>query len=227
MKIIDKIKKLLNLAKDKCNRFVAEAAAQKAQQLITEHNINEKMFEDNPREDPWWVGYLYQSTSIQVWELNLASELASANYGAATVDNTGIHFLGSQRDFDVVKWLYQWVCKQCHTLAEAEGMNTFKERNSYKQGIVATIAKRLKWAKADAERQAKVDAMLAELDGKFALVPVDEATRQLNEYLQKVRDIINRTCRSWGAQSEVSDRDAYNAGVQDGHKVDLNAGQIS
>lgn len=225
--IIDKIKKLLNLAKDKCNRHVAEAAAQKAQQLITEHNINEKMFEDNPREDPWWVGYLYKSTSVQVWELNLASELARANYGAATVNNTGIQFLGSQRDFDVVKWLYQWVCKQCHTLSEAEGMTTFKERNSYKQGIVATIAKRLKWAQEDAERQAKVDAMLAELDGKFALIPVDEATRQLNEYLQKVMDMIRRTCVGWGAQSEVSDRDAYNAGVRDGHKVDLNAGQIS
>ena len=118
MKIIEKIKKLLNLAKDKCNRHVAEAAAQKAQQLITEHNINEKMFEDNPREDPWWVGYLYKSTSIQVWELNLASELARANYGAATVNNTGIQFLGSQRDFDVVKWLYQWVCKllPCHVM---------------------------------------------------------------------------------------------------------------
>jgi hypothetical protein len=106
-------------------------------------------------------------------------------------------------------------------------MTTFKERNSYKQGIIATIAKRLKWAKEDAERQAKVDAMLAELDGKFALIPVDEATRLLNEYLKKVLDIINRSCTSWGAQSEVSDRDAYNAGVRDGHKVDLNAGQIS
>lgn len=196
--IIDKVKKLLNLAKDKCNRHVAEAAAQKAQQLITEHNINERMFVDNPREDPWWVGYLYKSTSIQVWELNLASELARANYGAATVNNSGIQFLGSQRDFDVVKWLYQWVCKQCHTLAEQEGMETFKERNSYKQGIVATIAKRIRWAKSDAERQAKVDAILAELEGKFALVPVDEATRQLNEYLEKVLGIIHRTCGTWG-----------------------------
>lgn len=226
MKIIDKIKKLLNLAKDKCNRHVAEAAAQKAQQLITEHNINERMFVDNPREDPWWVGYLYKSTSIQVWELNLASELARANYGAATVNNSGIQFLGSQRDFDVVKWLYQWVCKQCHTLAEQEGMETFKERNSYKQGIVATIAKRIKWAKSDAERQAKVDAILAELEGKFALVPVDEATRQLNEYLEKVLGIIHRTCGTWGAHSGVSDYDAYSAGVRDGHKVDLNAGQL-
>jgi hypothetical protein len=227
MNIIDRIKKLLNLAKDKCNKHVAEAAAQKAQQLITEHNINERMFEDNPREDPWWVGYLYKSTSVQVWELNLASELSRANYGAATVNNEGIQFVGSQRDFDVVKWLYQWVCKQAHELAEQEGMTTFKERNSYKQGIVATIAKRMQWAKQDAERQAKVDAMLAELDGKFALVPVDEATKQLNEYLQKVLDLVNRRCTEWGARSEVSSHDAYAAGMRDGHKVNLNAGSLN
>lgn len=225
-KIIDRIKKLLDLAKDKCNRHVAEAAAQKAQQLITEHNIKETMFEDNKREDPTWVGYLYKTRSVQVWELNLASALSRANYGAATVDTNGIQFVGSQRDYDVVKWMYQWVCKQAHQLAEDEGMTTFKERNSYKQGIVETIENRFRWAKEDAERKARCDALMAELQGKHAIVLVDDALRELEAYLLRVQKLVNRCCSEWGARSGVSDHNAYVAGMRDGHKVELNRGRL-
>ena len=225
-KIIEKIKKLLNLAKDKCNKHEAERAAQKAQQLITEYNINEAMFTVNPREEPWWVGFLLKVSSAKVWELTLAAELSQANYGAAALFRDGIKFCGAERDYENTKWLFQWICKQMEELAVGEGITALKSRTDYKQGIVETLGNRLKWAKEDAERQARCDALLAELEGKFALVTVDVATQELNEYLAKVRELVSRNSSAWGAQSGISDADAYNAGVRDGHKINFNAGSL-
>ena len=232
-KIMERIKKLLDLAKDKCNRHVAEAAAQKAQQLITEHNLRVEMFdEDSKREDPHWVGFLLKNSSPQVWEVNLACELSRHNYGACCIFREGVKFCGSQRDYDVVKWLFQWICKQIHDLCTQEIENerledTFKSRNSYRQGIVETITVRLNRAKEEAERAAKIEAMVAELDGKYALVPVDTASQNLQDYLRRVLDIALRGASSWGARSEVNDQNAFSAGMRDGHKVDLNAGNLN
>ena len=41
---------------------------------------------------------------------------------------------------------------------------------------------RLNRAKEEAERAAKIEAMVAELDGKYALVPVDTAAKNLEDY---------------------------------------------
>jgi hypothetical protein len=61
--IIEKIKKLLNLSKDGCNRHIAEMAAEKAQELIQENNISDELLteEGTSRKAPSWLGFIYRN----------------------------------------------------------------------------------------------------------------------------------------------------------------------
>jgi len=229
--IVEKIKKLLRLSEDPTNEHVAQAAAQKAQELIAEHNIQGEMLVDKEegtkREDPDWQGFVFVNKRIQPWSVNLCVALARNNYGRVGIyTGRGVKFCGSKVDFDVVKTMYTWIAKQLHDLATHNCYGRVEATN-YKLGAVSTIGKRLDQAKKDAEAKMEVEALMDEVDGKSGLVLYRDAIIALDDYKKKADDRASKDLSgTWrGGQGGV-DRSAYSRGVVDGKSVSLTGHQI-
>jgi hypothetical protein len=230
-KIIERIKKLLRLSEDPTNEHVAEAAAQKAQELIEEHNIKSEMFADKEsptREDPKWQGFIVHNRRVQTWMVTLCDGLCSANYGRLGITSgEGIQFLGAKSDYDIVVELYNWIVKQLHAMATNKGLKGVREYNSYKLGASTTIKKRLIKAKQDAKEKLELEALWEEANAgkKNELVLFRQAIIALEDYTKKVNDQAKRDLGgAWRGGSVASDASAYAQGVSDGQHVSLNAG---
>jgi hypothetical protein len=126
----------------------------------------------------------------------------------------------------VVKYLFDWICSQMHTLAgeEVGGQGT-RAYNSYKQGVVATIAKRLRDAREKAKASARIEAMLDALDSPSgsALVLVEDAIGRLDLYREASVGLSKKKLTgSWqGGRRGISDISSFDAGVQAGGRIQL------
>lgn len=230
--IVEKIKKLLRLSEDPTNEHVAEAAAQKAQELIAEHNIKGEMLVDKDdkqptREDPKWQGFVVRNKRVQTWSVNLASHLARNNYGKIGImSGVGIKYLGAKSDYEVVCAMYNWIAKQLHDMA-MRNTHGVRESNSYKLGAITTIGKRLDQAKKDTEAKLEIEAMMDEVDGNNGLVLYKNAITALNDYTDKVDAEANRLMGgSWRGRGGSSDMSAYSRGLSDGNNVSLTGHQL-
>ena len=188
-KIIERIKKLLRLSEDPTNEHVAEAAAQKAQELIEEHNIRSEMFADKDkptREDPKWQGCIVRNRRIQAWMVTLCDGLCEANYGRLGISSgKGIEFLGAESDYEIVVELYNWIVKQLHAMATNKKLKGVREYNSYKLGASTTIKQRLIKAKKEAKDKLELEAMCEEYEAggkKNELVLFRQAIIALEDY---------------------------------------------
>lgn len=230
-KIVEKIKKLLRLSEDPTNEHVAEAAAQKAQELIEEHNIKGEMLiekDDNPtREEPEWQGFLFQNKRVQPWAVNLCMHLAKSNYGRIGIwSGKGVKFCGSKIDYDLVKTMYTWIATQLQDMS-VRNCHGVREGNSYKLGAVTTIGKRLKEAKKAAEARMEVQAMMDEVDGNNGLVLYKNAITTLNNYKSDVDARADKDLGgSWRGGGVSSDASAYSRGIADGNNVSLTGHQL-
>lgn len=232
-KLIEKIKKLLRLSEDPNNEHVAEAAAQKAQELIDQHNIREEMLvvsdesTQKTREDPRWQGFIFQNRRVQPWAVNLCSALADNNYGiVGIVSGRGVKFCGSAIDFNLCVAMFQWISKQLQDLASNQ-CNGVREHNSFKLGAVGTIRKRLQDGKKDAEAAMEIEALCNEIDGTPGLVLFQQAITALDDYKKSATKEANKTLSgAWRGGSASADMSAYSKGVEAGHNVSLSGHQI-
>jgi|13_taG_2_1085334.scaffolds.fasta_scaffold01487_3 hypothetical protein len=230
-KIVEKIKKLLRLSEDPTNEHVAEAAAQKAQELIEEHNIKGEMLiekDDSPtREAPEWQGFLFQNKRVQPWAVNLCMHLANNNYGRIGIwSGKGVKFCGSKVDYELVKTMYAWIATQLQDMS-VRNCHGVREGNSYKLGAVATIGERLKQAKKEAEARLEVEAMMSEVDGNNGLVLYQNAITTLSDYKSDVDAKANKDLGgSWRGGGVSRDASAYSRGIADGSKVSLTGHQL-
>jgi len=164
-KILEKVKLLLNLSRDKgATEAEALSALEKAQQLLFKYNLEmadvekfelpsqeaEKMVEE-------WVSLDAGNFNNQPkeWKIRLASAVARNNFCEILVATCSVIFLGKKLDIEVCKELYAFIVSQAEALA-TEATVAYKRSNPYLRehpmrfknnflhGLVVRVTQRLK-----------------------------------------------------------------------------------
>lgn len=120
-RLLDKVRKLLELSRKNDNVHEASAAAAKAQQLMEEHRITEAMLEAGKPvveriEESIEMDVLEEGRKryVDAWRWHLASTLCAIN-GCAWFqyeDEKGIahlHLIGRRSDIEAVRYLYRYL----------------------------------------------------------------------------------------------------------------------
>lgn len=196
-KILEKIRKLLRLSRSD-NEHEAAAAAAKAQQLLSEHNLTVGNITPEQAAREFTASHAHRKTRqrLELWAHKLAAAVASAfdckyYHNLATGETS---FVGCGPDPDVCGWTYGYLYKALLALASAYMRGPAKRlrvtrskamaRNSYLAGAVHMIGMRLEAQKKDTPIT------------PGALVPIKEAviSRSMPELTprqsapQKIRD---------------------------------------
>lgn len=211
-KILEKIRKLLRLSGSD-NEHEAAAAAAKAQQLLSEHNLTIGNITPEQAAKEFTASHARRKTRqrLEHWAHNLAAGVASAfdckYYHKLTTGETV--FVGCGPDPDVCGWTYGYLYKALLALASAHMHGPAKRlransskvaaRNSYLSGAVYMIHLRL-------EAQKEVTPVTP-----GALVPVKEAL--INSAMPT---LITRPV----PKQRIRDRD-FEAGMDAGSAVPL------
>lgn len=159
-KILDRVKKLLKLSESP-NLNEAEAAAAKAQELLTKYKLS--MFEVENFNDQEQEEILNLTdddsldsfkNNIALWKTTLAVAIAKANNcriytlrikTEEDIDKAKLALVGTVSNTQIVKCLYHYIVNEIERLAKRDG--TGKGRfwiNSFKLGATSQIEKRLK-----------------------------------------------------------------------------------
>lgn len=157
-KIIEKIRKLLNLSSSD-NEHEAAAAAAMAQKLLSEYNLS---ISDIPDQDSSNTKATRAQTNTrknpEPWMYLLAGATADAFDCAYFFNHRGMVFLGVGADQEVCAWTYAYLYKtllrmgstylrkQCRRLRVHRSKAAARE--SYLRGVIYTIRRRLDEQKA-------------------------------------------------------------------------------
>jgi hypothetical protein len=219
-KILDRIQKLLALAtSDNVNE--AAAAASKAQELMTRHQLE---LADLQAITPGATGEsidndeLFREKSLIMWKTTLAAGIAKAN--GCAVYTSQVQYLSGKNVANVcrivgigssvstVRYMYTYLMREIDRLAalNREGHDR-AWLNSFRLGAVATITYRLQTAANDAKKGASTGA----------LVVVDKNKDRLEEALAALG---LRT----GPEHKIKDTTGFSAGAKAAKDINLTAG---
>jgi len=216
-KILDKVRKLLRLARDKgASEAEAATALAMAQKLMLEHNIKDV---EEEREIHAIFGTWFKTgRSIQKWEEFTASAIAKLfNCRAVVIRKSGmIRFAGKPENVEVCEITYFWVIEQIEKiykegLSEYRGMESMSQqtraefRTSFKHGCAARVAHRVNEMIANARRT---------IPDHMALVVIDQSQAAADELLRS-RNVAP------GKTSEPRKGPGLKAGFIAGERVQL------
>jgi hypothetical protein len=230
-KIIDRVRKLLELSKS-ANVHEAANAAAAAQELMTRFEISSSVLSQTTANDeddePIETGLMHATDGSQLptWKGQLAVCVAEVNQCKAWRSGPSLHVIGRPSDASKVRTLFINVACEIERLA-GEGA---RERgnpgrtwvNNFRLGAVGAVSKRLREG-----RQKAVDGMRSEaatLDGGgIALVRVNHAISKLNERSLAVQQYAekNLNLRARSSTRTTYDSDARRAGERAGGSIDL------
>lgn len=223
MAVLDRLRKLLALAKSD-NPHEAALAAELAQKLMVAHHLDEFMLEaaERPPEepisdqgaiDPERVG---ESRRIPAWEVNLAGAVArSVDCRVYYVPGARISVVGRQSDAQVVRYLFLYLSRVINRLAdefwEREGdrdQGARRWKHAFRLGCVEAIRRRLS--------QGYVSAIQEATKG-------DESKAiQLVRRGEAVEEWMHRTMRlGSGRTTTYSSRSGHEVGERAGASIDL------
>jgi hypothetical protein len=238
-KILDRIRKLLELSKDPDNENEAAAAAGAAQKLMEKHRIEEAMLDRTPADEPIenerldgkWRG---RGTT---WKQRLAGALAKTNQCRIYFSGGATRLVGRPSDMATVRYMYEYLIRELTGLGKKWGKQFEDEygeapgrtpHNSFKIGAVNTISNRLYQAQKEARRH---EQELAESADRVrgmstALVRVNSAIAKIDERKAEVDTWVkkNLKLRTGRRKSFNIDGLAYGAGQNAGANVNLDGG---
>jgi hypothetical protein len=208
--IIEKIKKLLRLAKSS-NEHEAALAAARAQELLAKHNLDESEFSDRELPKEAAISYTDTVKKPASWVYLLASSVAGAfDCGYFFRTDGRMCFVGVDIDHEIASYTFSYLYRTigrlaCQFMAKSQQRRLTlkgkkKVRLSYCLGAASVVSRKLK----DQHEQTPITTM--------ALVPVKEALikAKLEEH-----DVITKERE----KEDISDR-AYWNGVHDGKNID-------
>jgi len=189
-KVLDKVRKLLRLARDKgASEAEAATALAMAQKLMLEHNIKdvEEEFEIKAVFGNW----LKLGRSMQQWQEFTASAIAKLfNCRVTVIRKRGlVRFVGKPENIEVCGLTYFWVLEQIEKiykegLAEYRGMESLSQqdraafRTSFKQGCAARVSHRVNEMVANIRRT---------IPDHMALVVIDQSRAAADELLKDLK----------------------------------------
>lgn len=242
-RIVDRIKKLLRLAQSDNVNEAANAAGQ-AQRLMEQHRIDQALLDVSDAdggpvedEDVRVDGEpMTRSGRLPQWKVQLGVCVANANACRCYLDTRwnddrevyekSLCIVGRPSDVATVRYLFTYLAHEIERLCKRDGQGRGRTyANSFRIGAVHTIRKRLVLAKAEVRKEAKKklrgdSTALAKIDK--ALAKIDQRGQDVDDWMDKNMDLSNgrasRSRRDW---------DAYRAGQQAGHGIELGASSSS
>jgi len=225
-KIIDRIRKLLELAKHNDNVAEAASAASAAQRLMSEHQIEQAMLE-GAAEEPIEHDVLHDDGGRQMawWRWVLASALCRAN-GCKGYSRGGgcLGIIGRPADAQTVRYLYAYLSGEierlCDEAARERGAPGRTWRNSFRLGAATEIANRLTAMRAQV-RAEHVSHLVATRSQSTALARIDAHALAVQTY---AKEKLKLRTGSASGNSRL-DGGAYGAGKRAGAGIDLGRGR--
>ena len=230
-KILDRIRKLLALAKSSNVNEAAVAAAQ-AQKLIAKHRIDQaRELVDAPEpgdvaldDDP-----LDEGSRVAQWRLELAMVVAEANGCRVVVLKDGrystIKLVGGGEDISIVRALYEWLTKEVQRLTRASGLRGRDKLDTFRMGAITTIEQRLRDANEEAR---KIGLKDAKKESKKCVALVRVGLQSLVKRGEEAERIVDEICE--GREESIGefgeyDVESFVTGAALGNTIDLHGHQ--
>lgn len=171
-KILDRIRKLLALARDqRGSTEEAAVAAAAAQRLMLQHQIEETDLDSGDRIDLY--GHLVEEGRKEAgrrwppWKLRLATAVAYHSSVRVVMIDDGMRLFGHRADCEIAQVLFQYLTREVDRLADdawAVFRSPFRDVKPWKQrfreGAVAAIAWRLDEMRLTVETEAPAGALV-------------------------------------------------------------------
>lgn len=245
-KILDKIRKLLALAKSD-NPHEAANAAGRAQALIARYQLDPDECEVSGGPIPLTVGkhviYMGRTTRHDSWAVDIAASVARVNrmHPYRTWDPSTrmpmVMAVGDHRDAELCKFLTGWLVGEVERLyleAKPAGLGRGEGKawaNSFRLGAANTIGKRLR----DAQDEERKKLMAGPSVDEYALATNSEAFLELDrrksllpsllkrdgEHALAVSKVIEDMKLRAGARRYVSNGNGYAEGLRAGKRAHL------
>lgn len=163
-KVIDRVRKLLRLAKSD-NPNEAENAAARAQEYIERYRLEAGELEESESKFGVFSDPLFVGKRIADWRIALATAIAEPNGCEILIwdqdpdengdYSTDLLVAGPRRDCQVVHYLYGYLTKETERVTRREGAGRDRLwRDSFRSGLITRIRDRL----MDAVEKARAEA---------------------------------------------------------------------
>jgi len=223
-KLLKKAEKLFALATSS-NEFEAHLAMRKAQELYAKHQLSRILQKRKiglvslvmpikrkriERYESMIGSILVQYFSVKLVYIPLYDARDFCEYQA-------IEIMGTPENVLLAEYIYQFLWNKIHQLWEEyrqKGRMEGRSRRSYLLGILSGFSEKLR------EGQSEIKARSANLS-----VQEDKSRRQLvTQQDRRLKNFMNQRYprlvdKSW--RQSLWDRDAYDAGIQEGHKLTI------
>ena len=229
---IDKIRKLLALATSDNPHEAAQAAA-RAQEILDRYEINRAMLAidagdvelDEPIENfATKDAPLDAAKAVATWKGCLSRVLAEVNqcrvYTSRNDNGRTIEIVGRAGNVQKVRYLYAYLVHEIERLCARDGRGCGRTwRNNYRHGVIDTVAKALRAARAHA-----ADELRREVGANArALMRVDQALARIDAHSRA----LDRWCSSnlnlrAASHSARSNKSAHQRGQEAGHEIKIN-----
>jgi hypothetical protein len=230
-KAIDKVRKLLELAKSDNVNEAGNAAAM-AQELMSKHAISEAMLDVSPdsdeeiEHDVLHQGY---GQNLPTWKGQLGVVLSEVNQCKCFRSGPALNIIGRPSDANTVRYLFAYIVRQIDKLAIAEANirgNVEKTwMNNFRLGAVIEVNRRLQEAHAAAKAAMRREADASDTMGTgVALMRVNNALVKMAQHKNAVEAYGKRNLRlrkRSGGKARYDDG-AFKAGKRAGATIDLN-----
>jgi Protein of unknown function (DUF2786) len=235
-KILDRVRKLLELAKsDNINEASNAAAA--AQELMTRHAIGEAMLDVKPDADekaePIQHDLLHATGGLQLpsWKGVLGTVLCEVNGCMCFRTGGNLNVIGRPSDAATVRYLFAYIAHEVDRLAElaaSERGNPGRTwLNNFRLGAVTEVNRRLRQAHKDTRAAMRKEADASDTLGTgAALVRINNALAKLDAHQEAVAEYGKRRLKlRKGSRSQSRfDESARDAGREAGASIDLSRG---
>ncbi len=229
-KVLEKVRKLLALAKSS-NEHEAASAAAKAAELMQEHQLEEaqlRVEDDTIKADPIEEESLFGDLrgNKVYWKASLAFGIARS-VGAFTFWTGGaLKVYGRTGAIQSVRYLFAYLVREVDRLADAKwaeaSSDTYESARSWKNGFrlgaASTIKERLIAQRIEAEEKQKIEVEIKAVTSQ-ALVVVRKDTAELDAEFRKRM----RGCRKTAGPT-LRSRSGFQAGREAGADVSLGGG---
>lgn len=228
LEALDRVKKLLALAKSDNPNEAASAAAM-AQKIIDRHKLDVASLEGDSGAPTEKVEDTSLDTSTSTWKLRLAGEIARAN-GCRLYYRPGqsIQLIGRASDAQTVRYLYQWLTKEIDRLTRqatrpisfmSEPVSGKTWANNFRLGCVETLGRRLSVEKEETKREAQAEAFAKE--GEAGLARINQAIVRVADTAPLEAYAATLKLRSGSARRSAYDGGAREAGRRAGASISL------
>lgn len=233
-KVMDKVRKLLNMSNDKSSPEEAAIAASRARKLMDKYDLSPDEIKEADEDDFLMISCRYRSKQCVTWVALLNRACAVMNDCLPCVVNNGGYMLytirGFKADAILAKEMVDYLMDLCNSLASDPKYKGRGEKNFFRLGFVDIITDRVNQVLTERMKKHASSNESNENDSNTHIDPscslVVQKTNAVTEFYKNkgfAPKITHVKTRQEGTRSEAS---AYQAGREAGNKVSLSQNEM-